>query len=60
MPLLDGAVLRRAGEGREVQWTVWGAERDVSGQLAASGATVRDAAPVSLSEAALALLNPKG
>ncbi|MFI5228225.1 MAG: hypothetical protein ACHQWU_04100 [Gemmatimonadales bacterium] len=51
---------RRAGEGREVQWTVWGAERDVSGQLAASGATVRDAAPVSLSEAALALLNPKG
>jgi ABC-2 type transport system ATP-binding protein len=60
VPKLDGAVLRRAGEGREVQWTVWGAERDVSGELAASGATVRDAAPVSLSEAALALLNPKG
>jgi ABC-type multidrug transport system ATPase subunit len=60
VPTLDGAVLRRSGAGREVQWTVWGSEGDVAGQFTASGATVRDAAPVSLSEAALTLLNPKG
>jgi ABC-2 type transport system ATP-binding protein len=55
---LNGAVLRRAGSGREVQWTVWGDEADVARQLAAAGATVRDVAPLSLSEATLALLNP--
>lgn len=57
---LNGAVLRRAGSGRDVQWTIWGDEADVARQLAAAGATVRDAAPLSLSEATLALLNPKG
>lgn len=60
VPTLDGTVLRRLGGGREVQWTVWGSEPQIAGSFAASGATVRDAAPISLSEAALALLNPKG
>jgi ABC-2 type transport system ATP-binding protein len=55
---LNGAVLRRVGSGREVQWTVWGDEADVAQQLAAAGATVRDVTPLSLSEATLALLNP--
>ncbi len=59
LPTLDGAVLRRVGAGREVQWTVWGNEPEIAKLFAESGATVRDAAPVSLSEAALALLNPK-
>jgi ABC-2 type transport system ATP-binding protein len=57
---LNGNVLRRAGSGREVQWTVWGDEAAVTQTLAASGAMVRDAAALTLSDAVLALLNPKG
>lgn len=60
VPTLNGAVLRRADAPREVRWTVWGTESDVAGQFAAAGATVREAAPLSLHEATLALLNPKG
>ena len=59
VPTLNGAVLRRAAATHEVQWTVWGAEADVAGELAASGATVREAAPLSLHEATLALLTTK-
>ena len=53
---LNGAVLRRGALGREIQWTVWGEERDVALHLAASGATVRDSAPLTLAEAAVTLL----
>lgn len=60
VPTLNGAVLRRAGGGRDVQWTIWGDESDVVQQLASAGASVRDAAPLSLAEATLALLNPRG
>lgn len=60
VPTLNGAVLRRAESGRDVLWTIWGDEADVAKQLAAAGATVRDAAPLSLSEATLALLDPRG
>ena len=56
-PELDGAVLRRAGMGREIQWSVWGEERDVAAQLARSGATVRESVPLSLAEAAVTLLS---
>ena len=55
-PGLDGAVLRRASLGRELQWTVWGEEREVAERLAASGATVRDSMPLTLAEAAVTLL----
>ena len=56
-PGLNGSVIRKSGTGRAIQWTVWGDERDVAGRLAASGATVRDAAPLTLSEIALTLLS---
>ncbi len=59
VPSLDGAVLRRAAGPREVQWTVWGSEREIIEQFARAGATVHDVAPLSLDEATLALLNPK-
>ncbi|HEX2092256.1 MAG TPA: ABC transporter ATP-binding protein [Longimicrobiaceae bacterium] len=55
-PGLNGQVLLREGEGREVALTVWGEEREVVERLAAAGATVRDAVPLSMEEATLALL----
>ncbi|HVA57269.1 MAG: ABC transporter ATP-binding protein [Gemmatimonadaceae bacterium] len=59
VPTLNGAVLRRTEGPREVQWTVWGREPEITDQLTRAGATVRDVAPVTLHEATLALLNPK-
>ena len=53
---LNGAVLRRASGGREVQWTVWGEETAIVEQFRAAQGTVREAAPVSLIDATLALL----
>ncbi|HEU0299798.1 MAG TPA: hypothetical protein VFR37_10095, partial [Longimicrobium sp.] len=55
-PGLNGDVLARTRSGREITWTVWGEEREVAERLSASGATVRDAARLSLEDAALALL----
>lgn len=55
-PALNGEVLLREGTEREIAWTVWGAEDEVAGVLAAAGATVREAAPLSLEDATLALL----
>jgi ABC-2 type transport system ATP-binding protein len=59
VPDLNGTVLRRGGIGREIQWSVWGEERDVAERLTRAGATVRDAAPLTLEDAALALLSRK-
>ena len=59
VPALNGAVLRSVAAPREVEWTVWGPEAEVVQRLSASGATIREAAPLSLHEATLALLNPK-
>ncbi|HEX5871443.1 MAG TPA: hypothetical protein VFY65_13540, partial [Longimicrobium sp.] len=56
VPGLNGQVLLREGEGREVALTVWGEEREVAERLSAAGATVHDAAPLSLEEATVALL----
>jgi ABC-2 type transport system ATP-binding protein len=53
---LNGSVLRRASGGREVQWIVWGDERDVARRIADANGTVREASPVSLIDATLALL----
>ena len=55
-PGLNGSVLLREGAGREIAWTVWGEEREVAGRLQAAGAVLRDAAPLSLEDATLALL----
>lgn len=55
-PGLNGDVLQREGAGREIAWTVWGEEREVAGRLQAAGAVLRDAAPLSLEDATLALL----
>ncbi|HEX6751604.1 MAG TPA: ABC transporter ATP-binding protein [Longimicrobium sp.] len=55
-PGLNGDVLLREGSGREIAWTVWGDEREVAGRLQAAGAVLRDAAPLSLEDATLALL----
>jgi ABC-2 type transport system ATP-binding protein len=56
-PDLNGSVLRRASLGRDLLWTVWGEERDVARRLAAAGATVREAAPLTLHETAITLLS---
>jgi len=53
---LNGTVLRRATGGREVQWIVWGDERDVARRITDANGIVREAAPVSLIDATLALL----
>jgi ABC-2 type transport system ATP-binding protein len=58
-PGLNGAVLRRGTLGREIQWSIWGEERAVVEQLAQAGATVRSAVPLTLHEAAVALLSRK-
>jgi ABC-2 type transport system ATP-binding protein len=56
---LNGAVLRRAGSAREILWTVWGDEAEVVNALSSAGATVREAAALSLEEATVALLSRK-
>lgn len=56
---LAPAVLRRGGTGRDLQWTVWGEEREVAGRIAASGGVVREVAPLTLDDAVLNLLRAK-
>jgi ABC-2 type transport system ATP-binding protein len=53
---LTDRVVRRNGRGREQAWTVWGEEREVVERLGASGASVRQVVPLTLEEAAIALL----
>jgi ABC-2 type transport system ATP-binding protein len=56
---LAGRVIRRTGGGRDIEWTVWGDEQQVVSGLGRSGATVREVAPLTLDEAATALLQRK-
>jgi ABC-2 type transport system ATP-binding protein len=56
-PQLRTASLRRSSTGREVQWTLIGEPDDVRTRLGAAGASLRDATPLSLEEAAMALLS---
>lgn len=60
VPSLNGEVLRRIAGPREVQWTVWGSEPEIARQFESAGATIREAAPLSLLDATLALINPRG
>lgn len=53
---LPGAVLRRTGSGRDIQWTVWGEESAVTAQFERSGAVVRDVVPLTLDQAVVTLL----
>ena len=57
--LFGGAALRRTTSPTQVDWTVWGEESEVTHQLAASGAFVRDTGTLSLHDATLAMLNPR-
>ena len=54
--MFGDAVVRRVTTRNEVVWTVWGAEAEVAGELTMAGATVREAVPLSLHDATLALL----
>jgi ABC-2 type transport system ATP-binding protein len=53
---LADRVVRRNGRGREQAWTVWGEEREVVERLGAAGASVREVEPLTLEDAAIALL----
>ncbi|MFW6206111.1 MAG: ATP-binding cassette domain-containing protein, partial [Gemmatimonadota bacterium] len=53
---LRGRVVRVAGRGREVAWTVWGEQAEVVDRLKAAGAVIREVDPLTLEEAAVALL----
>ncbi len=56
-PALADAVLVRSDSSREVAWTIWGDETEVAERLHAAGATIRQVRPLSLEDAALALLS---
>ncbi|HUG41596.1 MAG TPA: ABC transporter ATP-binding protein [Longimicrobiales bacterium] len=53
---VNESIVRRAGRGREVAWTVWGDQEEVVERLKAGQAVVRDVEPLTLEEAAVALL----
>jgi ABC-2 type transport system ATP-binding protein len=53
---LGAVVLRKTTTRDELDWTIWGDEHDVIHELAALGAHVRHCSPLSLNDAALALL----
>jgi ABC-2 type transport system ATP-binding protein len=55
---LDKAIVRRIGSGREINWVVWGEEAEIAGHLTQAGATLREAGPLTLDDAVLALLRP--
>jgi ABC-2 type transport system ATP-binding protein len=55
-PSLTDRVVRRAGDGREVAWTLWGEEDEVAERLRGEGAVIRDIDPLTLEEAAVALM----
>lgn len=57
---LTERIVRRSGTGREVAWTVWGQESEVVERLKASGGRVRDVEPLTLEEAAVALMAMRG
>ena len=55
----EGMVALRPGLGRAVEWTVWGEEEQVVADLTMAGASIRDSAPLTVDEAATALLSTR-
>jgi ABC-2 type transport system ATP-binding protein len=53
---MEGMVALRPGLGRSVEWTIWGEEKQVLADLTVAGANVRDSVPLTVDEAATALL----
>jgi len=58
-PELSASVVRRQGARRDLQWIVWGDEREVAERISASGAAVREVSPLTLDDAVLTLLRAK-
>ena len=58
-PDFNGEVLRKEEFGREFQWTIWGDEADLTGRFTNAGIVVRDAVPLTLTEAAITMLRRK-
>lgn len=54
---LNGAIVRRSDSSREIQWIIWGNEAEVARHLTRAGAIVREAVPLTLDAAVLALLH---
>lgn len=54
---VDAHVVRRTRGRREVEWLVWGRRDDVTRSLVEAGTVVRDVTPVSIDDAATALLS---
>lgn len=57
---LGGRVVMRSGAARAIEWTVWGDRDAVTRGLSEAGAAVREVAPLSADEAAVALLSETG
>jgi ABC-2 type transport system ATP-binding protein len=57
--LFGAAAVRKITTARELDWTIWGEERDITAQLMRSGAIVRDAVPLNLNDTTLALLSAR-
>jgi ABC-2 type transport system ATP-binding protein len=57
--LFGATAIRKATAPREIDWTVWGDESEIAAQLTQSGAVVRDAVPLNLNDATLALLSTR-
>lgn len=58
--VLRSTVVHRSGSGREIRWIIWGEEAEVCRVLADSGAVPREAVPLTLDDAVLALLRIGG
>ncbi len=56
---LAGRVVRRSDAARAIEWTVWGDRDAVTRGLSQAGAAVREVAPLSVDEAAVALLSAR-
>lgn len=57
---MGGRVVKRSGAARAIEWTVWGDRDAVTRGLSQAGAAVREVAPLSVDEAAVALLSGRG
>ena len=54
---VDAEVIRRTRGRREVEWVAWGPRDQVAAAIARTGAEIRDVTPVSIDDAATALLS---